>query len=132
MNSIGEKLKTNTGNNGKAHTVYFLVDESGTVQYVGRTTNSSARERAHSANPFRKHLRFEIFRSNLTAEEARGLEQILMIHYHTLNIKNKANNQINGISPYNPQLAQYMTAARTLLQYIENQITNEALYWMGR
>jgi hypothetical protein len=44
------------------------------------------------------------------------------------------NNQINGISPSNKLLAIYiyMEAGRGVAAYLENQISNEALYWAGR
>lgn len=42
------------------------------------------------------------------------------------------NNQINGISPANRSLNTYMEAGRGVAKYIENQVTNEMLYWTGR
>ena len=70
--------------------------------------------------------------SDLSAEAARGIEQIEMLYYHTLNTSNKINNQINGISPNNKNLLKYMEAGRGALKYTENQISNEILYWTGQ
>lgn len=114
------------------NTVYRLVDADGQVQYVGRTTNVEARKAAHQRNPNRSSLKFEIIAPGLSYYEARGLEQIAMIEYHTINAKNRTNNQINGISPSNKLLVIYMEAGRGVAAYLENQISNEALYWAGR
>ena len=119
------KLRTN-------NTVYKLVDRNGTAQYVGRTTNLKAREAAHKNNPYRKDLKLEVIASGLNYYQARGLEQIAMLEYHTINTANRMNNQINGISPFNRRLSLYMAAGRGALGYGENQISNEILYWTGR
>lgn len=50
-----------------------------------------------------------------------------MMYHHTVNTSNKMNNQINGISPRNPNLSMYMEAGRGVLSYLENKI----LYWSG-
>ena len=70
--------------------------------------------------------------SGLTKIEARGLEQIMMLHCHTLNTANDISNQINGISPNNKRLEIYMKAARGIARYIDNQISNEFLDWTGK
>ena len=111
------------------HTVYKLVDNKNTVQYVGRTVNPDKRKQEHAKNPARANLQFEIIRTGLNRYEARGLEQIMMLHYHTLNTLNAMNNQINGISPKNRKLRRYMYAARGIAKYVDNQITDEILYW---
>ena len=111
------------------HTVYKLVDNKHTVQYVGRTVNPDKRKQEHAKNPARANLQFEIIRTGLNRYEARGLEQIMMLHYHTLNTLNAMNNQINGISPKNRKLRRYMYAARGIAKYVDNQITDEILYW---
>ena len=111
------------------HTVYRLVDNKDTVQYVGRTVNPDKRKQEHAKNPARANLQFEIIRTGLNRYEARGLEQIMMLHYHTLNTLNAMNNQINGISPKNRKLRRYMYAARGIAKYVDNQITDEILYW---
>ena len=118
-------------NSKRNNTVYKLVDKNDEVQYVGRTTNVTARADAHKHNPFRKDLRMEIIAQDLSYNEARGLEQIAMLQCHTINTANRMNNQINGISPFNKSLEIYMTAGRGVAGYISNQISNEILYWTG-
>ena len=113
------------------NTVYKLVDKDDEVQYVGRTTCVSAREQAHKRNPYRRDLKMEIIAQDLSYNEARGLEQIAMLKYHTINTAKRMNNQINGISPFNKSLEIYMTAGRGVAGYISNQISNEILYWTG-
>lgn len=39
------------------------------------------------------------------------------------------NNQINGISPFNPKLGVYKEAAVGMLSYAWKQVSNEILYW---
>ena len=63
--------------------------------------------------------------------QARGLEQIAMLEYHTINTANKMNNQINGISPHNKSYGVYMEAGRGVARYLENKVSNEILYWTG-
>ena len=81
--------KTSKRNNS----VYVLKDDTGTVQYVGRTSNLDKREAAHRANPARTGLKMEVIASGLNLRESRALEQAGMSYYHTLNTKNKMNNQ---------------------------------------
>ena len=118
-------------NSKRNNTVYKLVDKNDKVQYVGRTTNVTARAEAHKHNPFRKDLRMEIIAQDLGYNEARGLEQIAMLQCHTINTANRMNNQINGISPFNKSLGIYMAAGRGVAEYLGNQISNEILYWTG-
>ena len=73
-------------------------------------------------------MEFLIASEGLTLSEARGLEQLLMVHYHTLNTANKMNNQINGISPQNPRRQYYLEAA---FSTFENIINNELLNALG-
>lgn len=114
-----------------SNTVYRLVDSSGQTQYVGRTTNVEARKAAHKQNPYRKDLKFVVIDDSLNYNQARGLEQIAMLKYHTINTANRMNNQINGISPLNKSLGIYMEAGRGVAGYLGNQISNEILYWTG-
>ena len=54
--------------------------------------------------------------------EARGLEQLLIDKYQTLNRSNPANNQINGISMYNPNRNKYLDAAAIFLDESETYV----------
>ena len=123
VDSDGQKISINN------HTVYLLKDESGEVQYVGRTKNVEKRKVAHEANPERKGLDMEIVASNLTLAEARALEQSGMLYYHTINTANKMNNQINGVAEKFWDF--YKLVAIGTLEYAENQLTNAILCWLG-
>lgn len=72
-----------------------------------------------------------VIQSNLNYAEARAIEQAAMVYYHTINTANKMNNQINGISSFNPKLGDYKEAALGVLGYAWNQVSNEILYWTG-
>jgi RHS repeat-associated protein len=99
-------------------TVYVLVDRRGgadKVEYVGRTTNVSSRETQHRTNITRAHLKLEVVHDNLTYAEARGLEEVLIIAYKTLNKLNPTNNQIHGIRWDNPNYEFYIRAAEHLM-----------------
>ena len=95
------------------HTVYTLYNEvTKTVDYVGRTSrNPNLRENEHKRNPARMNLTFQPVASNITAIQARGLEQRLIEYYGTLNKNNPANNQRNGIGWDNPRRKIYLDAA---------------------
>ena len=110
--------------------VYVLVDNDENIQYVGRTKDPDAREKAHLKNPYRENLKFHIVGYNLSYLQVRGLEQVLMLYCHTINKMNSKNNQINGISPNNGHVDEYMNAAKSVLGYAWNQFSNEVLCWM--
>ena len=124
--------KTKKETNEISYTVYILMDDDENVQYVGRTKNPEDREKAHQRDPFRGHLRFVPIATGLTYQQARGYEQIMMLHCHTKNTADRMNNQINGISPKNKRLKMYMEAGRGIVEYNGNQISNEILNWMGK
>ena len=98
---------------------------------LGRTTDVAKRTKAHEANPARAGLELEVIQPNLNYVQARAIEQAAMAYYHTKNTANKMNNQINGISPFNPKLGIYKEAAVGMLGYAWNQVSNEILYWTG-
>ena len=111
------------------NSVYVLKDDSGTVQYVGRTNNVERRRSAHNSNPARAGLHMEVIASGLSLQEARALEQAGMAYHHTINTANKMNNQINSVSPQ--YWDAYKTLALGILDYGWNQVSNEILYWTG-
>jgi len=91
------------------HTVYTLRDPSTDIyMYVGRTTNYKARKAAHRRNLARKNLIMEVVKDNLSYAAARGLEQIKINELKTLNKSYPANNQMNGVSPFNDNCKEYM------------------------
>ena len=109
--------------------VYSLVDpQTQKVEYVGRTKDPEAREAAHRNSLTRGDLVFTPIHENLSKNQARGLEQYYMIYYHTLNIFDKKNNQINGIALSNPNLNVY---AEAVIKYLGNKVSNEFLCWAG-
>ncbi len=120
-----------SSNNGE-YFVYVLYNTDKNIQYVGRTKNPDARERAHKLNPNRKDLTFQIVGYNLNYLQVRGLEQVLMLYCHTIDKSNKSNNQINGVSPNNKFVEDYIGAAQMALGYTWNQFSNEVLCWLGQ
>ena len=107
----------------KTYSVYFLEDESGKIQYVGRVADSgySSRMAYHKAT---RGLTPAYRVPGLNYAEARGLEEIGMIECHTINANNPVNNQIHGISQYNKRGEQYLSAA---FDYLCNRAENYLL-----
>lgn len=72
-----------------------------------------------------------VVQPGLTKEEARGYEQILMMHYITKEQGNYLKNQINGISHLNIKAAGYFfsAVARGASKYLNNYISDEILNW---
>lgn len=92
--------------------VYVLKDQNGKVVYVGRG-DAPSRLSTHATDPFKGQYEAEIVaNNNLTYNQARGLEQLLMDHYGT--VGNGVQN-INGISVTNQNRGQYLGAASPLL-----------------
>ena len=102
------------------YTVYFLQDDTSTIQYVGRVKDSGFKRRMayHEAT---RGLTVKYACHGLTYAEARGLEEIGMIECHTINKNNPVNNQIHGISGTNKKAGRYIDAA---LGYLENKAEN--------
>ena len=118
----------------KNQSIYTLTDSNHQVVYVGRTVDPVARERAHKLNPNRADLKFDVIESGLNYYQARGLEQYYMTYYHTLKMSYhnpKAPNQINGINRNRPDGYLIMNVAFSYLDYVDNQISNEILNWLG-
>ena len=125
--AVAEKASNKTAK--RNNSVYVLKDDTGTVQYVGRTNNVDRRRAAHSANPARAGLEMEVIASGLNLPESRALEQAGMAYYHTINTANKVNNQINSVSP--KYWGAFKELALGTLNYGWNQMSNEILYWTG-
>ncbi|MDD2376320.1 MAG: RICIN domain-containing protein [Clostridia bacterium] len=115
------------------HTVYRLVDpDTKETKYVGRTTNPVAREQVHKATPGKTNLNFVPVASGLTREQARGMEQQLILAYQTTNLVDRlsgAGNKINGISSKNQKWGIYMEATRSVSSTAYNLIEDEILYY---
>ena len=101
------------------YTVYALEDTDHNIRYIGRTKNLDARLRAHKRSKINKNLDLAWTVEDLTWCEARGLEQVGIVTYNTINA---GKNSIRGISPNNPNRYPYLQAA---WDYIYNQTTNE-------
>ncbi len=98
------------------------MDKDDKVQYVGRTKNPVARKSNHKNNPARAHLKFREVPGKYTKIEARGLEQLLIEYYSTLNKGNRMNNQINGIRWNNPNYKTYIWAAQLVFPESETYV----------
>ena len=105
------------------YTVYVLVDKKIRINqfpyfhvvYVGRTMNIVATRNRHKANPARRDYILVTLKTNLSYNAARGLEQSYIVLFATLNNGNSTNNQINGVSPTNPNIGTYEAAATLVL-----------------
>ena len=110
------------------YTVYTLKDGEGNVRYVGRTKNYKKRMENHKRPEgvitkyrLEENQRFD----GLTYTECRGIEQSLMLYYHTRLWKGESGyNKINGIAEKNPKKELYY---QDTLTYFENQKDNEYL-----
>ena len=112
----------------KSYTVYFLQDDNGRVQYVGRvkTENYASRMRYHYRT---RGLTPQYYVSGLNYIQARGLEEIGIISCHTLNNGTYYNNQIHGISIFNVKRVNYLGAAE---DYLANKAENALLNLLNR
>ena len=123
--AIGEAVKK--AHSKYTYSVYFLKDEAGVIQYVGRVTDHGYDQRMQYHRATRGLIPAHRI-SGLSYLEARGLEEIGMIECHTINPDNMRNNQIHGISGTNPRGGLYLEAAiNYLLNHAEDQILN--LFW---
>ena len=109
----------------KNYTVYSLIDEEGTIKYVGRvkTTNYNARIAYHEKTKPGLVAGPKI--DNLNYWECRGIEQLGIIGNSSGWFEMKTNpsgNKINGISNLNPNRFDYYSAG---IRYIWNNLENE-------
>lgn len=95
------------------YTVYFLADETGCIRYVGRTKNLSQRLAQHK-NPNSRTSMYELAFAipNLKYTQARGVEEIGIVFYGTLNT---AGNLIRGISEKNLNKDIYIESALDII-----------------
>lgn len=109
----------------KSYTVYTLCDpETDEVVYVGRTSDYKKRMSAHSLNPARNHLQPKILHEGLTYTEARAAEQGYILLYMTLDKKDKAKNQINGVNPLRRDYLGIMGNGFGISEALDSVITN--------
>ena len=107
------------------HNVYILVDDKSRVQYVGRTTDLQARKNRHHNTDAKRDLTMVTIAKNICYEEARGLEQSLILKYNTLENSpgNYRNNRINGVSRNNDNKDIYMNSVN-----LDNYWNNLTIY----
>lgn len=122
VEKVEEEAKATTLENtftDKRYTVYTLEDAKGTVRYVGRTNNYDRRMEEHK-QPGGKMAQYglhegDVILTGLTKEQARGLEQSLIVLYHTQNFlkdeKTKYYNFVNGVGLNNTNKTDYYNAA---------------------
>lgn len=114
----------------KSYTVYTLSDpNTKEVTYVGRTSAYTKRMDAHRLNPARKNLEANIVQENLGYYQARAVEQILIVHYCTIDRNNKAKNQINGVNPNRKDYLPIMRNGFGISEAIDSMLTNELLIY---
>ena len=112
----------------KSYTIYTLSNPAtNNVVYVGRTSNYTTRMRAHALNPARRGLVATIKHENLTYLQARAAEQAYIVFYETLDKKDKAKNQINGVNPYRRDFGTIMQNGFGISEALDSIITNEFL-----
>lgn len=132
------KSGTDVGKNDsddRIYTVYFLYKKDGSTEdivYVGRvkTANFDSRMAYHRTKG--RLLSFSI--PGLTWAECRGLEQVGMVYFHTINRNNTVNNQIRGVSPQNGLRKFYLNSAKAFwiingCKYILNMPDSYWLNW---
>jgi RHS repeat-associated protein len=93
--------------------IYVLVDENGTVKYVGRG-DAPTRGLTHASDPDKAELGQQIvFDNNLTKAQAKGIEQRLMDHFGGPSSTNEDTPLLNQIKSYrdtNPNSPSYRAA----------------------
>ena len=112
--AITDAKKLENESSKRIYTVYFLYSKNGSpnqIVYVGRvkTKNFDSRMAYHSA----KGRVLSFYVSELTWEQCRGLEQVGMMFFHSLNRDDPIYNQIRGVSPTNGSRSLYFDAAKT-------------------
>lgn len=129
--SIASAVVENKANQKtKSYTVYTLSNpDTKEVTYVGRTSNYRTRMAAHALNPLRKNLEPNIVYENLDYYQARAAEQILIIHYSTIDKTNKAKNQINGVNPNRKDYLSIMRKGFGITEALDSILTNELLIY---
>ena len=95
------------------YTVYFLEDENHQIRYVGRTKNLDQRMAAHRSSGSRTaKYKLAMHIDNLTYTQARGLEEMGILLYSTLN---PDGNRIHGIGDNNPYRPIYWKSAQDVI-----------------
>ncbi len=112
LSSVGSKLMKGISNGG-GHSVYQSFDANGVVQYVGRTNNFDRRKYEHFRD---KGIMIDKIDglTDLSYEDARGVEQALIERYGLDNLMN----QRNGVSPNAKNYDDLVSRGNTILDII--------------
>ena len=113
--------------------MYTLVDSEGIVRYVGRTKDYERRMKEHEQLGGKKQQynleNGSVVLRNLTKEQARGLEQTLLVLYHTANFARDSDipyyNFVNGVAKTNKNGTAYHEAAKNYMQEEEKNAIKE-------
>ncbi len=121
---VNELVKEENKSEKQLYVVYTLEDDDEEVRYVGRTKDYETRMKQHK-RPGGKIYEYnlnpgKIVLKNLTKEQARGLEQMLLVLYHTGNFLKDASipyyNFINGVGIKNENKTAYYEAAKKYMK----------------
>ena len=122
---------------GDNQSVYALYDENtNQIEYVGRTNDLGKRKAQHKAsNSSRKNLKMVPIAEDIPYDAARGLEQLGIEKYNTLNPVKKSgnayNNQINGVSKSAKNATKskrYLTAGEEYANKLDESLNDYGLH----
>ena len=122
---------------GDNQSVYALYDENtNQIEYVGRTNDLEKRKAQHKAsNSSRKNLKMVPIAEDIPYDAARGLEQLGIEKYNTLNPVKKSgnayNNQINGVSKSAKNATKskrYLTAGEEYANKLDESLNDYGLH----
>ena len=123
-----EATQSDTRNQGRLYSVYWMSaegDKTKKIVYVGRVTMEGAKQREeyHKTKGRIKQGSYD----NLSWEEARGMEQVLMIYYHSIMKGTPIYNQINGVSLTNRFYNRYWFQSINYLELLGNKMEEDIL-----
>ena len=122
---------------GDNQSVYALYDKNtNQIEYVGRTNDLEKRKAQHKAsNSSRKNLKMVPIAEDIPYDAARGLEQLGIEKYNTLNPVKKSgnayNNQINGVSKSAKNATKskrYLTAGEEYANKLDESLNDYGLH----
>lgn len=119
--------ETKTSGPYRNQSVYIMRDQENKVEYVGRTNDPVRRQYEHSRDPSKSHLQpLEVKFTNLTVDEARVVEQLLISTYTLDNLLN-ARREISQ-----KKIGSFTNSIHNTVKLFENLAEDEALNLMGR
>lgn len=121
---VNELVKEENKSEKQCYVVYTLKDDDEVVRYVGRTKNYETRIKQHK-RPGGKIYEYNLnpgkfVLKKLAKEQARGLEQMLLVLYYTGNFLKDSSipyyNFVNGVSIKNGNKKVYHEAAKKYME----------------